>query len=129
MALSRAAAAVWLPPTKLMNAEQLEKMHTAGQRAAVDQRLRVAPSLPEGFTMDKDGRSEFIYYKAGDRMLEVYVEMSGVPQDDILVSPEGLGQWIYPQTVPLTEADRVEISRLFLSWLGELGIKSDLDCP
>jgi len=128
-ALSRAAAAVWLPPAKLRNAEQLEKMHTAGQQAAVERRLQVAPTLPEGFTMSKDGRSAFIYYKAGDRVLEVYVGMSGVPEYDMLVAPGELDRWVYPPIAPLTEAERVEVIRLFLSWLGEQGIKSDFRCP
>ena len=100
-------------------------MQAAVLQAEADRRAKVAPTLPQGFTFQPEGRSGFIYYRAGDRVLEIYVEMSGVPHYDMLVSPDGLDQWVFPTVAPLTPEERVAIRTQFSAWLTQQNFKTD----
>lgn len=88
-------------------------------------RARIAPTLPQGFTLDSHGRSGFIYYRAGDRVIEIYVEMSGVAHFDMLVSPEGLDHWIHPEKLALTDDERRFVLSEFSEWLKLQSFKTD----
>ena len=59
-------------------------------------RKLVFPKLETGFTHIRDGRSGFLYYKRAGRMLELYTEISGVPEYNFLIWEEGLEYWVYP---------------------------------
>ena len=57
-------------------------------------------SLPQGLTFCPDGRSGLIYFRRDDHVLELYWEMSGVDDYDILLSLEGVRRWAQNETGP-----------------------------
>jgi hypothetical protein len=77
-------------------------MNQAVQAAQTKRRGNDFPALEEGYTFKAEGRSGFVYYREGDHVLEIYWEMSGVPQYDILIAPLEITKWTSPgdQTIP-----------------------------
>ena len=55
------------------------------------------------FTMTRSGRNGCIIYKSDDKNLEIYWEMSGVPEYDMLLAPVDLREWKLPQGRKNTE--------------------------
>jgi hypothetical protein len=55
------------------------------------------PGLAQGYTFKPDGRGGFVYYREGEQILEIYFEMSGVPQYDILILLSEVRNWTMPQ--------------------------------
>ena len=108
-----------------MNVEESGRLQAAVLQSQGNRRAKVAPTLPQGFTFRPDGRSGFIYYRLGDRVLEIYVEMSGVALYDMLVWPEGLDDWVFPEARPLTGDERIDVRSQFRAWLSEQGLKTD----
>jgi len=108
-----------------MNTEESKRLQDAVRHKQQERRAKVGAALPQGFTFRPDGRSGFIYYRAGDRVLEIYVEMSGVALYDLLVWPEGLEDWIYPEAVPLTPDERIALRDEFRAWLKQQSFKTD----
>jgi hypothetical protein len=108
-----------------MNTEENRKLQAAVLQSLVDRRTKVVSTLPQGFTFRPDGRSGFIYYRAGDRVLEIYVETSAVARYDMLVWPEGLDEWVYPESAPLSSDERIDVRRQFRTWLKHQKFKTD----
>ncbi len=81
---------------------------------------------PEGFTFSPSGRDGFIYYRSGLRTLELYWEMSGVPQYDILLSLEGLKEWVAPDSEPTSPGEQTEIRVALERWLASRGMKASM---
>jgi hypothetical protein len=108
-----------------MNAEESRKLQAAVLQSQLDRRSKIAPRLPQGFTFRPEGRSGFIYYRAGDRVLEISIEMSGVAHYDMLVWPEGLDEWVYPEYAPLTADERMDVRSRFSTWLSQQKFKTD----
>ena len=67
------------------------------------------PGLAQGYTFKPDGRSGFVYYREGEQILEIYFEMSGVPQYDILISLSTVRDWTIPQRLPIPPQKRDQI--------------------
>jgi hypothetical protein len=57
--------------------------------------------------------------------LEIYIEMSGVAHYDMLVWPEGLDEWVYPEAMPLTSDERMDVRGQFSTWLSQQRFKTD----
>jgi hypothetical protein len=74
-------------------------------------------NIPQGFTLRKRGRDGSIYYREGDRVLELYFEISGDPAYDISVATGGLAHWILPETEPLPLSRQHELRTAMESWL------------
>jgi hypothetical protein len=73
--------------------------------------------LPDGFTLCMSGRSGYAYYRDGARVLEVYVEYSGVPQYDFLVTSEGFAHWVEPSHEAVDDDSRSRIEQAFRAWM------------
>ena len=82
-------------------------------------------ALTEGFNFHASGRSGSIFYKRGPRILELYWEMSGVPQYDILLWIEDSYFWTHPQKEKIDEAERNQIIADLELWLWKKKIRSD----
>jgi hypothetical protein len=67
------------------------------------------PGLAQGYTFKADGRSGFVYYREGEQILEIYWEMSGVPQYDILISLSEIREWARPRGVAIPSHKRDQI--------------------
>lgn len=81
--------------------------------------------LSPGFTFKPRGRAGYIYYKNTDRLLELYVEMSGVPEYDFLIWEDVLEKWVYPTTEPTSAKEQKRISKELVAWLKQNNFKTD----
>jgi hypothetical protein len=81
--------------------------------------------LPDGFTLCMSGRCGYVYYREGARLLEAYVEISGVPHYDLLVWSEGFTRWVQPSGVDVPAAARASIEDTFRVWLKAQRIRTD----
>jgi hypothetical protein len=73
--------------------------------------------LPQGFTIKKDGRAGSIYFRRGERILELYYEISGDPAYDILLWQHSLSNWILPGPEPVPPEEQQAIRAELEQWL------------
>jgi hypothetical protein len=85
--------------------------------------------LEPGFSFRASGRDGCIYYREGDKLLELYWEMSGVDEYDILLSLEGLRAWALPDVEPIEPAKQEEILAALRSWLPANKVRALLQEP
>lgn len=79
-----------------------------------------------GFHLKSQGRDGTIYYVNNGKLLEIYFEMSGVPEYDLLLSFDSIKSWAIPKNEDLSLTQKKEIRKLLLEWLKESQIRSDL---
>jgi hypothetical protein len=81
---------------------------SAEERGVLDRqrrhRHRVAEH-PDGFTEVADGRSGAVYYREGERVLELSWEMDAT-RPGILLYVGGLDEWVLPEPQPTSAAER-----------------------
>ena len=58
-------------------------------------------------------------------MLEIYTEISGVPEYDFLIWEEGLEDWVYPNRESLSELEKERISKELVFWLRRQRFKTN----
>jgi len=66
------------------------------------------------------GRSGALVYVEGTREAAVYVEVSGVPEYDLLVWADRLGRWSTGEA--LTEAERARALDAYRAWARREGV-------
>ncbi len=82
-------------------------------------------SLPQGFTLKMYGIGGYIYFREGDKILEIDVEWSGVHGYQFLTGREGFKNWVCPKKEELTEEDKRRIQKLYRNWIKENKYKTD----
>jgi hypothetical protein len=82
-------------------------------------------ALPEGFSYHASGRSGSILYRREARILELYWEMSGVPEYDILLWLEDARTWTHPEKEKIEPDERAQIVKELEVWLWKKKIRSD----
>jgi hypothetical protein len=82
-------------------------------------------ALPEGFSFHASGRSGSILYRREARILEIYWEMSGVPEYDILLWIEDIHTWTRPEREKIDLGERETIIRELEAWLWKEKIRTD----
>ena len=80
-----------------------------------------------GFHIKYHGRCGMIYYIDNGKVLEIYFEMSGVLQYDLLLYFDTLKGWAIPKNEPFAFKEQSEIRERLLEWLKSKRIKSDLE--
>jgi hypothetical protein len=80
----------------------------------------------DGFHLKQDFRGGTIYFVDNGKVCEIYFELSGVTQFDILVFFENLVEWSFPLKTKMTEIEANEIREKLMIWLDKEKIKSDL---
>jgi hypothetical protein len=83
--------------------------------------------LPEGFTWKKDGRSGCIYFRRGERVLELFYEISGDPAYDILLWPAQLSSWVLPTSEPIPAGEQRALRAALERWLEEERTRAHFD--
>ena len=73
--------------------------------------------LEPGFSFRASGRAGCIYYREGDKILELHWEMSGVDEYDVLLSLNGLREWALPHVEPVEPAKQEELLAALRDWL------------
>ena len=110
-------------------APSMEEISRRVTEKLAEERKARFPKLKEGFTFKSSGRCGYIYFKEAGRLIEFNWEMSGVPQYDVLLWPEEVKEWIYPERVAVPEEKQRTILLALKTWLGKEGIESDLEAP
>ena len=110
-------------------APSMEEISRVVAEELAEERKAQFPKLNEGFTFKGSGRAGCIYFKEAGRLIEFNWEMSGVPRYDVLLWPEEVKEWIYPERVPIPEDKQRAILLALKAWLRKEGIKSDLEAP
>ena len=83
--------------------------------------------LGAGFSFRASGRQGYIYYREEGRIMELYWEMSGVDEYDILLSLNGLREWALPHVEPVDSAKQKEILTDMQSWLVANNVRAKLE--
>jgi hypothetical protein len=99
-------------------------------RAAMNRRRwkeDAVESLPQGFSFKRRGRDGSIYYRHGDRILELIYEVSGNSNYDILISSDGIERWILPLGQPVDQIEQNEIKTKLSSWLKDQGARASIE--
>ena len=78
-----------------------------------------------GFVLKTHGRSGMIYFSENGKLCEIYVEMSGVSEYDMLVYFSNLF-WLLPEKKRLTKLEENNLKVELMIWLKDKNIKSDL---
>jgi len=81
--------------------------------------------LSNGLSLKTGDRSGHLYYREDTRILEMYVEMSGVAKYNFILYWDGLEKWVYPEELITSEAKRKELRVLVQQWLADHGYKTN----
>ena len=90
----------------------------ANRRAELDRLRRKTDNideLPEGFTLKPHGRDGVVYYREGERVLELSYEADGTSAG-ILLYLGGLDAWLLPSRRLTSPADRQRIRDALENW-------------
>ncbi len=98
---------------------RMKAFYKEAREAVTARRLAAFESVDDGFTLQTEGRSGYLYYRDGARMLEMYVEMSGTRQYNFILYWEGLERWIYPDEAVIDTAQKARLVDLTKAWLNE----------
>jgi hypothetical protein len=79
-----------------------------------------------GFHIKSKGRAGTIYYVENKKVLEIDLEVSGVPQFDILVYFDNVNNWTLPDDQELTNKEKSEIRIKLIDWLKAKKIRAEL---
>ena len=71
------------------------------------------------------GIGAYIYFREGDKILEIDVEWSGIHDYQFLTMREGFKNWVYPKKEDLPEEDKRRIQKLYRNWIKENKYKTD----
>jgi len=99
------------------------------QKWRVEQRSKDHVELlinKDGFHLKPHGRDGMVYYAERGKLCEIYFEISGVPQFDLLFEFDSLGSWFYPENSPIDETAKNDIKLKFITWLKKEKIRGDL---
>lgn len=80
----------------------------------------------DGFHMKTEGRSGTIYFVEEKKLCEIYYEISGVKEFDILIFFDQLTEWQLPNKKVMVKKEMEKIQEKLILWLKEKRIKSDL---
>lgn len=80
----------------------------------------------DGFHDKVHGRSGTIYYVKDKQLCEIYCEMSGVSEYDLLISFDQLEEWILPQKRKITVIEKESIKEELIAWLTEKRISAEI---
>lgn len=84
------------------------KIQDAVKKEEARRQTEVYPKLSQGYSFEAHGRSGSVYFKSGEKVLDLFWEMSGVDHYDILLLPWDLSKWTHPvEPIPKDERDRI----------------------
>jgi len=79
-----------------------------------------------GFHIESKGRAGTIYYVENKKVLKIDLEVSGVPQFDILVYFDNIVSWTLPVAQELTNKEKSEIRIKLIDWLHKKKIRAEI---
>ena len=78
-----------------------------------------------GFHDKPSGRQGTIYFVDNGKVCELYYEISGVKEYDILIWFDQLNDWFLPKTETITTIDKQKIKKELQSWLDSKNIRAE----
>jgi hypothetical protein len=81
------------------------------------------------FKMNRSGRSGSIIFQKGNNKLEIYWEMSGSSEFDILLAPLDLKEWDEPKGVKIPLEQQLQLLQGLRSWAKKKKMRTDIDLP
>jgi len=78
------------------------------------------------FHLEMKGRSGYIVYHEENRLLNIYVEVSGAPEYDLVAGYESFEFWSEPEKEPIDEKRRLEIIEKTKAWAESQRIRLDI---
>jgi hypothetical protein len=88
--------------------------------------ITAGTNLKNGFHIISKGREGTIYYVENRKVLEIYLEVSGVPQFDILVYFDSVENWKLPTVQKITLKEKSEVKEKLINWLKAKKIRAEL---
>jgi hypothetical protein len=79
-----------------------------------------------GFRIKSYGRAGKIIFVDNERVCEMELEVSGVPQFTILIFFEALQYWTKPEGVLISNEEKLEIRSKLIDWLAKKNLKAQL---
>ncbi|MCW3789773.1 hypothetical protein [Plebeiibacterium sediminum] len=80
----------------------------------------------DGFHDKPNGRQGTIYYVDHGKTCELYYEISGVKEFDILIWFDQLNEWILPKNEAINQIDKQRIKEKLINWLDLTKIRAEL---
>lgn len=80
----------------------------------------------DGFHNKSNDRQGTIYFVDKGKTCELYYEISGVKEYDILIWFDQLNEWILPQVETIKPIDKLRIKRELHKWLDSKNIRAEL---
>ncbi|MFC4817411.1 hypothetical protein [Flavobacterium sp. GCM10023249] len=80
----------------------------------------------DGFIIKPDGRSGTIYHVKKERLCEIYFEISGTREFDILIYFDSLKEWSSPNKTEMSISEKKDIREELIVWLKKEKIKFEL---
>jgi hypothetical protein len=82
-------------------------------------------SKTSGFHDKPNGRHGTIYFVDNGKICELYYEISGVKEYDILIWFDQMNDWVLPNMEPITPIDKQKIKKELQSWLDSKNIRAE----
>ena len=83
-------------------------------------------SKTDGFHDESNGRQGTIYFVDNGKVCELFYEISGAKEYDILIWFDQLDKWILPKVEPLNQVDKQVIKEKLKYWLDSKNIRAEL---
>lgn len=79
-----------------------------------------------GFRIRSHGRTGKIIFVDNERVCDMELEVSGVPQFTILIYFDALQYWTKPEGVLISNEEKLEIRSKLIGWLARKKLKAQL---
>jgi hypothetical protein len=79
-----------------------------------------------GFRIKSYGRAGKIIYVDNEKVCEIDLEVSGVPQFTILIYFDALQYWTKPEGALISNEEKLEIRSKLIDWLAKKKLKAQL---
>ena len=98
--------------------KHIREHSTTSERAKIDQHRRLkdrVEDIPDGFTVKPNGRDGTVYYREGQRVLELAYEADGT-RPGILLYTTGLKTWVLPDMQPTAPDEAARVRGALENW-------------
>jgi len=96
----------------ITNIPEAQKQKWDNERREKDGVKKIAQK--NGFHLKNHGRSGTVYYVESEKVCEIYFEISGVPEYDLIFYFDSLENWFLPTDVTMASKDKEKIKLQFI---------------
>ena len=107
--------------TEIPKEQKDKRENERREKDKVEQLIKI-----DGFYDKSNGRAGTIYYVEKGKICELYYEISGVKEFDILIWFDQLSNWILPERKPIKFEEKEAIKEKLVDWLKQKKIRAEL---